>query len=100
MCMKHEVFWKNPDYIIRPELKEDINCDYLIVGGGITGVSMAYFLAKLGAKNIVLIEKKYIASGATGKAAGTLVLRGEMDLTYLNKGIGKEKNPTATKPAT
>ena len=78
--MKHEVFWKNPGYQVRPELKEDIECDYLIVGGGITGVSTAYFLSKLGATNIVLIEKKEIASGATGKAAGSLVVRGESDL--------------------
>jgi gamma-glutamylputrescine oxidase len=80
MHMKHEVFWKNPGYEPRPELKEDIECDYLIVGGGITGVSTAYFLAKLGAKNIVLVEKSQIASGATGKAAGSLVVRGESDL--------------------
>jgi len=44
--MKHEVFWKNPGYKVRPELKEDIECDYLIVGGGVTGVSLAYFLSK------------------------------------------------------
>ncbi len=83
--MKHEVFWKNPGYKPRPELKEDIECDYLIVGGGITGVSTAYFLSKLGAINIVLVEKGHIASGATGKAAGTLVLRGETDLQDLYK---------------
>ncbi|MEK7114973.1 MAG: FAD-binding oxidoreductase [Patescibacteria group bacterium] len=89
--MKHEVFWKNPDYIIRPELKENIECNYLIVGGGITGISAAYFLAKKGTKNIVLVEKNYIASGATGQAAGTLVLRGETDLLDLIKEHGKEK---------
>lgn len=78
--MKYEVFWKNPGYQVRPELKEDIECDYLIVGGGIAGVSTAYFLSKSGAKNIVLIEKNEVASGATGKAAGSLVVRGESDL--------------------
>lgn len=71
--MKKEVFWKNPYYKIRPPLKKDIVCDYLIVGGGITGVSTAYFLAKERAKKIVLIEKNHIASGATGRAAGVLV---------------------------
>ncbi len=89
--MKFEVFWKNPGYKIRPELKEDIDCDYLIIGGGITGASAAYFLAKAGAKNVVLIEKHYIASGATGKAAGTLVIRGETDLLDIVKLHGEEK---------
>ncbi len=89
--MKYEVFWKNPSYKIRKELKEDIQCDYLIVGGGVTGVSLAYFLNKLGAKNIVLIERDFIASGATGKAAGTLVVRGEDDLNDLLVKHEKEK---------
>lgn len=89
--MKHEVFWKNPGYIPRPELRQDVDCDYLIVGGGVTGVSAAYFLAKAGAKNIILIEKNEIASGATGKAAGTLVLRGEYDVADVIKKHGKEK---------
>ncbi|MBX4197965.1 FAD-binding oxidoreductase [Candidatus Parcubacteria bacterium] len=89
--MKHEIFWQNPGYVIRPELKEDIECDYLIVGGGITGVSAAHFLTKFGAQNVVLVEKQYIGSGATGKAAGTLVTRGERDLTDMIKEYGLEK---------
>ncbi len=89
--MKFEVFWKNPGYKIRPELQKDIECDYLVVGGGITGVSAAYFLAKQGAKNIVLVEKEHVGSGATGKAAGTLVTRGERDLKDLVAEFGEEK---------
>jgi len=88
--MKHEVFWKNSGYRVRPALHKPIACDYLIVGGGITGVSLAYFLSTLGAKNIVLIEKNYIGSGATGKAAGTLVVRGESDLLDYIKVHGKK----------
>lgn len=91
LVMKFEVFWKNPKYKIRPELKDDTECDYLVVGGGITGISVAYFLAKAGAKNIILIEKNYIASGATGKAAGTLVIRGESDLEDVIKKHGEKK---------
>lgn len=89
--MKNEIFWKNPGYQVRPELRGNIECDYLIVGGGVTGVSAAYFLAKSGAKNIVLVEKNYIGSGATGKAAGTLVIRGETDLQDLIKTHGRKK---------
>ncbi len=88
--MKHEVFWKNPSYKSRPELKQDIECEYLIVGGGITGVSLAYFLSIGGAKNIVLIEKKTIGSGATGKSAGILVLKGEIDLSELIRLFGRK----------
>ncbi len=68
--MKQKVFWANKGYRRHKPLKGNIACDYLIVGGGITGVMTAYFLRKHGAKNIVLIEKGLIGSGATGKAAG------------------------------
>jgi len=44
----------------------------LISSGGVLGVTLAYFLQKQGAKNIVLIEKETIAHGATGRAAGSL----------------------------
>ncbi|MBX4212462.1 FAD-binding oxidoreductase [Candidatus Pacearchaeota archaeon] len=89
--MKYEVFWRNPGYKIRQPLKKDIECGYLIVGGGVLGVSLAYFLNKQGAKNIVLIEKNTIASGATGKAAGFLTLKGELDLDSIVKKHGLKK---------
>jgi len=41
------------------------NC--VIIGGGISGLSIAYNLAKLGMDNIVLVEKSYLGSGSTGK---------------------------------
>ena len=41
--------------------------DILIIGGGISGVSIGYFLMKHGAKNVVILERDYLASGATGR---------------------------------
>lgn len=41
--------------------------DVVIIGGGITGCSIAYNLAKKGVKDIVVLEKKFLASGATGR---------------------------------
>jgi len=42
----------------------------VVIGGGIMGVSVAYHLAKLGWKDVVLVEKGEIASGESGWAAG------------------------------
>lgn len=89
--MKYEVFWKNPGYRPRPKLKKDIECEYLVVGGGVLGVSLAYFLAKNHKKNIVLIDKNEVASGATGKAAGTITIRGELDLRDVVTNHGKNR---------
>ena len=44
--------------------------DIVIIGGGIIGVSIAYYLAKKGAKNVVLLEKDLIGMGSTGLCAG------------------------------
>jgi len=39
----------------------------VIVGAGISGAAIAYELAKRGQKDIILIEKQYPSSGATGR---------------------------------
>lgn len=40
--------------------------EIVIIGGGISGAAIAYNLAKKGMKNIIVVEKRFIASGATG----------------------------------
>ncbi len=42
----------------------------VIVGGGITGCNIAYHLAKMGWKDVVLLEKGELTSGSTCQAAG------------------------------
>ncbi len=42
----------------------------VIVGGGIVGCSVAYHLAKLGWKDVVLLEQGQLSSGTTWHAAG------------------------------
>ena len=44
----------------------------VIIGGGIIGCSVAYHLAKLGWKDIVLLERKKLTSGTTWHAAGLI----------------------------
>jgi sarcosine oxidase subunit beta len=41
--------------------------EIVIIGGGITGCSLAFELAKRGRKDILLIEKQYLTSGSTGR---------------------------------
>jgi 4-methylaminobutanoate oxidase (formaldehyde-forming) len=42
----------------------------VIIGGGITGCSVAYHLAEAGWRDIVLVEKAGLTSGSTSQAAG------------------------------
>ena len=39
----------------------------VIIGGGISGCSIAYNLAKKGVKDVVVIERNFLASGSTGR---------------------------------
>jgi len=43
---------------------------HLIIGGGIIGCSIAYHLARMGEKDVVLLEKAALTEGATWHAAG------------------------------
>ena len=43
--------------------------DIVIIGGGIHGCCLAFELGKRGVANVLLIEKEYVTSGATGRCA-------------------------------
>ena len=58
----------------------------VIIGGGISGCSVAYHLAKLGWSDVVLLERKRLTSGTTWHAAGLIgQLRGSQNMTRLAK---------------
>jgi len=58
----------------------------VIIGGGISGCSVAYHLAKMGWTDVVLLERKQLTSGTTWHAAGLIgQLRGSANMTRLAK---------------
>ncbi|HEY9212680.1 MAG TPA: FAD-binding oxidoreductase, partial [Ancylobacter sp.] len=58
--------------------------EIVIIGGGIIGASTAYHLAKLGFKDVILLEKHMLTSGSTFHAAGLVgQLRSNAGITQL-----------------
>jgi 4-methylaminobutanoate oxidase (formaldehyde-forming) len=58
----------------------------VIIGGGVIGCSVAYHLAKLGWRDVVLLERKQLTCGTTWHAAGLIgQLRATPNLTRLAK---------------
>jgi glycine cleavage system T protein len=56
----------------------------VVVGGGIVGCSVAYHLAKLGWRDVVLLERRQLSCGTTWHAAGLVgQLRSSHNLTRL-----------------
>jgi len=44
--------------------------DAVIVGGGVTGVSTAFHLTGLGLRRVVVLERKFLSAGGTGRSVG------------------------------
>ena len=64
------------------ELKEDIRTDVCIIGGGITGVSVAYKLVKENL-NIILIEKDKMGYQTTGNSTAKITSQHGLFYKYL-----------------
>src|SRR5436190_23894395 len=70
-------------------LTENKECDVVIVGGGIAGVTTAYCLSKTG-KKVILVEDGYIGSGETGRTTAHLVTALDDRYYELERIYGKE----------
>jgi glycine/D-amino acid oxidase-like deaminating enzyme len=46
--------------------------DVVIVGGGVTGASVAFHLTERGVHDVVVLEKRFLAAGATGKSSACI----------------------------
>jgi gamma-glutamylputrescine oxidase len=53
-------------------LSETIQCDVVVIGGGLCGTSAAYHLAQMGV-DVVLLEGRKLAQSASGRNAGFLL---------------------------
>lgn len=61
------------------------SAEIVIIGGGVIGLSIAYHLAKLGAKDVILLERNSLTSGTSWHAAGIIgPLRASRNLTKLS----------------
>src|ERR1700712_2992429 len=56
----------------------------VVIGGGVGGTSIAYHLAQLGEKDVVLVDRNELTSGSTFHSAGLVgQLRGSVSLTKM-----------------
>ena len=70
---------REPDSRRFPPLSQNLTTDVVVVGGGIAGVSTAYFLTRAGAQ-VVLLEEGHLGTGETGFT--TAFLTSSMDTPF------------------
>lgn len=89
--MENKSIWELTCSIEKREaLNSDISCDILIVGAGITGCLLGYFLNKEN-KNVVIIDKSRIASGATKNTTAKITIQHGLIYDKLLKTLGHHK---------
>ena len=70
--MKNISIWKDSCFSIDSrKLDKDIECDVLIIGGGLTGISTLYHLKDSELK-VVLVEQNKLGMGVTANSTGKL----------------------------
>lgn len=73
-----------------PPLQENIESEYLVIGGGFAGLHAALTLANA-KKSVVLLEKTVCGGSSSGQSGGFLTPESEEDLRMLIKRYGEEK---------
>lgn len=68
-------------------LEENLSCDICIVGGGIMGITLAYFLTKAG-KKVIVLEKDKIACSTTGNTTAKITSQHGLFYSYLMDTFG------------
>jgi glycine/D-amino acid oxidase-like deaminating enzyme/nitrite reductase/ring-hydroxylating ferredoxin subunit len=73
----------------RPVLDEDLHVDACVVGGGISGLSAAFELSRLGA-SVAVLEARHLAAGASGYNTAKLSSLHGLTYSKLERQLGAE----------
>src|SRR3972149_257054 len=65
--------------------------DVVIIGGGVIGTSVAFHLAKLGMRDLLLLERSRRAAGSTGRSVGIVETTYGTDVNVAMAKIGYEE---------
>jgi hypothetical protein len=70
----NDSYWTKEQPAANPPLQQDIQADVVIIGGGYTGLSTAWHMAKTNPDlSIVLLEARQVGHGASGRHGGMVL---------------------------
>ena len=68
-----QTLWNQQDQkVTYPKLEKDAGFDVIVVGAGISGLSIAYNLLKAG-KSVVVLESRVVGAGMTGRSTAHIM---------------------------
>ena len=73
-----------------PTLVRDVECDVIVIGGGICGILCAYYLSKSG-KKVILLEADRICSKKSLKTTATITAIEDINYYDLINNFGEDK---------
>ncbi|CDL81425.1 putative oxidoreductase with FAD/NAD(P)-binding domain [Xenorhabdus szentirmaii DSM 16338] len=71
-----------------PILKEDLDVDVVIIGGGFSGINTALELAEKGITNIAILEGRTLGYGGTGRNGGQVMTGIGHDIERIRRHVG------------
>lgn len=73
-----------------PKLEKNEKADVCVIGGGLTGITTAYYLSKTNLK-VAVLEKYRICEHTSGNTTGKITSQHDLFYDYLIQSQGKEK---------
>lgn len=73
-----------------PKLQKEETAEIAIIGGGLTGLTTAYYLTKAG-KDVILVEKDSICNHTSGNTTAKITSQHGLFYNYLLQSVGKEQ---------
>jgi gamma-glutamylputrescine oxidase len=80
-----------PYWLDQSKQNPEVEVDIAIIGGGIMGVSLFYWLSKHKDIRVILLEKNRLASAASGRNAGFLIAGLAEHYNRAREHLGKDK---------
>ena len=87
--MSEETYWQQGDQRAYSPLRGRRTADAVVVGGGLTGLTVALWLCRAGLR-VVLLEANTLGSGSTACCLGRVSLLSGVSLSRLEKRFGQE----------
>ena len=91
MSIGWPLWWDGTSFGRRPALDGDSQCDVAIVGGGFSGLWLAYWLSEFATDlDIVVVERDHVGFGASGRNGGWASALLPVSLVALASSIGDD----------